>query len=100
FKHRHTGAGRYPLFHVFLFLYSQTGSPRLRHAMTRVCQGQVQEVARTQWIPAVAGMTTFFKFYLFKYRHTGAGRYPMFHVFLFTGRRRRGDDDGGFHHLH
>ena len=96
FKHRHTGAGRYPLFHGFLclslranaslrgnpvscihYLYSQTGSPRLRRAMTRVCKGQVQGAARTQWIPACAGMTTVFKFYLFKHRHTGAGRYPL-----------------------
>ncbi|MBP3340409.1 MAG: hypothetical protein J6L47_01950 [Alphaproteobacteria bacterium] len=35
--------------------------------MTRVCNGQVQEAARTQWIPAVAGMTTVVKFYFFKY---------------------------------
>ena len=47
-----------------LFLYSQTGLPRLRRAMTGVCNGQVQEATRTQWIPAVAGMTTAFKFYL------------------------------------
>ena len=50
--------------------------------------------------PRRRGDDDIFKFYLFKHRHTGAGRYPLFHVFLFTGRRRRGDDDDGFHHVH
>ena len=64
------------------YLYSQTGSPQLRRAMTKVCKSQVQEATRTQWIPACAGMTTVFNFLSLRHRHTGAGRYPMFRVFL------------------
>ena len=47
-----------------------------------VCRGQVQEAARTQWNPAVAGMTTVVKFYFFKY--AVKKRTPTLWVFLLT----------------
>ena len=57
-------------------LWPSTGGERID-----VFNVQAQELFRTQWAPTCVGVTTVCEIYPLKYRHTGAGRYPLFLVF-------------------
>ena len=57
------------------------GTPSTGGERIDVFNVQAQEVFRTQWAPTCVGVTTVCEIYPLKYRHTGAGRYPLFLVF-------------------